>query len=443
MGLDIDLLEVTSQCLLFCLVFGMSATVDIGCLMAQAKNKKAILCTIFLQFVMLPFLGFIAVKSLNLTAPMGITLLVITSSPGGSYSNWFCSIFNADLALSVTMTAISTLLSIFMLPLNLLLYSSFAYNADVIAQLNWISIFISIAIVISAIGLGLYCSEKFNSHNFNLHANRLGNFAGISLIIFGLVLSNSDTESALWERDWKFYLGVAMPCLLGLLLANIISTVFRLPKPERITCAVECCYQNTGIATSVALTMFDGDQLAEAIGVPVYYGMIEAVILGIYCILAWKAGWTKAPRNISFYNAVTTSYEIITVEKVENNITIPNDPREKDFDTFHYVRHEDDFDFRGAAAEEELEVTEQTLTTVKSYDHGIEVGIRRETRATARRKEPSFMNTLEGGTTAEAPRTPRTRVLASFAETMGFQSKRKTDLEANVQEVPKGKGIIS
>jgi len=177
MGLDIDLLEVTSQCLLFCLVFGMSATVDIGCMIAQAKNTKAILCTIFLQFVMLPFLGFVAVKALNLNAAMGITLLVITSSPGGSYSNWFCSMFNADLALSVTMTAISTLLSIFMLPLNLLLYSSLAYNADVIAQLNWVSIFISIAIVIIAISLGLYCSEKFNSHNFNLHANRVSSFA--------------------------------------------------------------------------------------------------------------------------------------------------------------------------------------------------------------------------------------------------------------------------
>lgn len=259
MGLDIDLLEVTSQCLLFCLVFGMSATVDIGCLMAQTKNLKAILCTIFLQFILLPFLGFVAVKTLNLNAAMGITLLVITSSPGGSYSNWFCSMFNADLALSVTMTAISTFLSIFMLPLNLLFYSGLSYNADIITQLNWVSIFISIAIVISAIGLGLFCSEKFNSHNFNLHANRvstafwkcfqgsfvftrskllthfqLGNFAGIALIIFGLVLSNSDAEAQLWERSWKFYLGVAMPCLLGLLFANIITTTFRLPKPERM-----------------------------------------------------------------------------------------------------------------------------------------------------------------------------------------------------------------
>jgi predicted Na+-dependent transporter len=43
---------------------------------------------ITLQFIILPFLGFVVVKVLQLDAPMGITLLVVTSSPGGSYSNW-------------------------------------------------------------------------------------------------------------------------------------------------------------------------------------------------------------------------------------------------------------------------------------------------------------------------------------------------------------------
>ena len=44
-----------------------------------------------LQFVVLPFLGFAVVKVAELDQVMGITLLIITSSPGGAYSNWFCS----------------------------------------------------------------------------------------------------------------------------------------------------------------------------------------------------------------------------------------------------------------------------------------------------------------------------------------------------------------
>jgi predicted Na+-dependent transporter len=81
-------IEVLGNVLLFTLVFAMSATVDINCMKEQLKNKKAILLGVFCQFLLLPFLGFVTVNLLNLSAPIGITLLVVTSSPGGSYSNW-------------------------------------------------------------------------------------------------------------------------------------------------------------------------------------------------------------------------------------------------------------------------------------------------------------------------------------------------------------------
>lgn len=81
--------------------------------------------------------------------------------------------FNADLALSVTMTAISTVLSIFTLPANLLLYANLAYEADVTAQLDWRSVFVALVVVISAIALGLYCSARSNSLRFNVMANKV------------------------------------------------------------------------------------------------------------------------------------------------------------------------------------------------------------------------------------------------------------------------------
>ena len=60
------LIDITGNILLFCLVFGMSATVDITSLQAQLKNRKAILLGLTMQFVVLPFLGFAVVKLLNL-----------------------------------------------------------------------------------------------------------------------------------------------------------------------------------------------------------------------------------------------------------------------------------------------------------------------------------------------------------------------------------------
>ena len=70
-------------------VFGMSATVNLASLQKQIRNKEALLTGVVLQFVVLPPLGFSVVKALDLSSPMGITLLVLTSSPGGSYSNWY------------------------------------------------------------------------------------------------------------------------------------------------------------------------------------------------------------------------------------------------------------------------------------------------------------------------------------------------------------------
>ena len=136
--------------------------------------------------------------------------------------------------------------------------------------------------------------------------------------MFSALMSNTGGEDyRIWNREWKFYVGVAIPCIAGLAVANIITTSFRLNKPERVTVSIECCYQNVGIATSVALTMFRGGELAEAMGVPLYYGLLEAVILGIYCLWAWKAGWTKAPVNAPFCHVIATSYEVIVAEKLE------------------------------------------------------------------------------------------------------------------------------
>lgn len=314
----IDLVELGGSLLLFSLVFGMSATVDIKALVAQMKNKRAILTGCFLQFGILPLLGFAVVKILNMNENMGITLLVVTSSPGGSYSNWWCSMFNADLALSVTMTAISTMLSCIALPANLLLYSKFSYDDDVVSLLDWTSLFTALVVVIGAIALGLICSAKIHSHRFNVLSNKLGNIAGISLVIFSALMSNSGGEDfKLWNREWVFYVGVALPCLAGLLISNIMTTMLKLNRPERVTVSIECCYQNVGIATSVALTMFDGQDLAEAMGVPLLYGILEAVILGLYCIGAWKLGWTKAPPKAPLCHVLATSYEVIVAEKYE------------------------------------------------------------------------------------------------------------------------------
>lgn len=318
MEIESTMMSLTGNVLVFCLVFGMSATVDTKCFRAQIHNAKAIMTGVLLQFLLMPFLGFLLVKSLDLDYITGLMLLVVTCSPGGSYSNWWCSLFNADLALSVTMTAISTVLSIFMMPFNLYVYTRLAYDYDVVHQVEWGKLFGSIFIVIIAIGAGFYASYHFDSHDFNLNANRLGNFAGAALVVFSLIMSNSNSDYQLWDRDWQFYFGVGAPCILGLVISTGITTGLWLLAPERVTVSIECCYQNVGIAMSIAAAIFDGDELAQGVGVPVYYGFVEAVVVSCYCIWAWKNGWTKAPVDASLWKVITTSYEVMALDQAES-----------------------------------------------------------------------------------------------------------------------------
>jgi len=322
--------EIGTNVLLFLLIFGMSATVNSENLRRQLGNKHAILIGVGMQFVIMPCLGFLAVYFLQpygLTTAMGISLLIVTSSPGGSYSNWWCSLFNAELALSVAMTALSTIFSVAFLPANLLLYTWLAYGIDedenILESISFTKIFVSITTVIVAIVSGLYTSYRIHSKVFRKWANRLGSISGILLIIFSAVFgSTQDQESRPWTQPWAFYVATVTPCLIGLALSNIIaSRVARLEKPEVVTLSVECCYQNVGIATSAAVSIFHTPaEISQALAVPLLYGLVEAVVLGGYCMIAWKLGWTKAPKDESFCTVLLTTYEVDEDDESEEDI---------------------------------------------------------------------------------------------------------------------------
>jgi hypothetical protein len=99
--------------------------------------------------------------------------------------------------------------------------------------------------------------------------------------------------------------------LVGIALANIISRSIHLSKPECVAISIECCYQNVSIATSIAISMFDDPiERSQAVSVPLLYGIVEAVVIGFYCLWAWKMGWTKAPASESFCVVVSKTYEV-------------------------------------------------------------------------------------------------------------------------------------
>merc|ERR1712150_338880 len=113
------------------------------------------------------------------------------------------------------------------------------------------------------------------------------------------------------EQNWSFYVAVLTPCSVGLLLSSTIAFNLKLKKPETVTIAVECCFQNVTIAMSMVTSMFkDPADVVSAMAVPLFYGLFEHVAVILFCLVVWKLGWSKAPKDDNFCVVLSKTYEI-------------------------------------------------------------------------------------------------------------------------------------
>mmetsp|Transcript_15127 Transcript_15127/g.51064 ORF Transcript_15127/g.51064 Transcript_15127/m.51064 type:complete len:403 (+) Transcript_15127:129-1337(+) len=288
-----DWRAVASNVFLFGLVLGMAGTIDPRSFWARVREGKAVALGILCQFALLPLLGFAVVRAFDLDPTAGVTLLITTTSPGGGFSGLLCFLCNADLALSVAMTSASTVLAMALIPLNVLIYIRRTYGVAV--ELPWAGLATTVGVVVVAVALGLVLAARRPRWKGAL--NRAGTVCGVlNIAVAGA--SSSASEQPFWEQPPLFMVAVGLPCLAGLVTAFVLAkVVLRVPPPQAVAICIECCYQNTALAITVALSVFKEDA-GYAVGVPLLYGIAEPLVIGPFCLLAWRMGWTYAPRGV-------------------------------------------------------------------------------------------------------------------------------------------------
>ncbi|CAK9002581.1 Ileal sodium/bile acid cotransporter (Apical sodium-dependent bile acid transporter) (ASBT) (Ileal Na(+)/bile acid cotransporter) (Ileal sodium-dependent bile acid transporter) (IBAT) (ISBT) (Na(+)-dependent ileal bile acid transporter) (Sodium/taurocholate cotransporting polypeptide [Durusdinium trenchii] len=295
---------IIAQVLLFLLLAGLSGSVDIDLLRQRFRQKTSIAFGVACQFIVLPCLGFSAAKAFQFDPVVGIMLITVTSSPGGAYSNWWCSVCNADLALSIAMTTCSTVLSCGLTPLNMLLYTYGAYGESL--NFNFFQLVQPVMVAAAAIFSGLlvsYCIPKSRRI-----CNIVGNICGILLITLNVLVSSRDDP--VWDKDLIFYVGVGLPCVCSVLVALGLAKVScRVSAPEAVAIAVEVCYQNTGLAMAIALSAFDKKDASRAAGVPLFYAFLQVCVLPMFLLVAWKSGQTYAPSKDPIWRVIFYNYQ--------------------------------------------------------------------------------------------------------------------------------------
>ncbi len=276
-------------------MFGMGTTLSLKDFKRVATMPHAVLIGIMLQFTVMPFVGKAVAMTFTDNSEIAAGIVLTGSSPGGVASNVIAFLANGNLALSVTMTACSTLLAPLMTP------AMTKWLAGAYIEIDFMNMMISIfKMVIIPVGGGL-AFNWFLSYMSGIHhvfksisewIMRLLPGVAMFAVAFACALLTANARDQLLVSSiaTSVILSVIAHNFIGLMLGYWGARLFRLGERECRTISIEVGLQNSGMAAGLALDVLKSE-LAAAPGV-IYssWHNMTGAILASY----WK---NRPPRD--------------------------------------------------------------------------------------------------------------------------------------------------
>ncbi len=234
--------------LLQIIMFGMGTTMSPKDFEAVVKSPKSVLIGIVCQFTIMPLIGFSLATLFEFPAEIAAGVILIGCSPSGLASNVMAYIAKANVALSLTITSLATLLAPVLTPLLMKLLGGAFIEVDFFKMMIEI-----LKIIILPIGLGLLVNRLFRHQaDFLNKYMPLVSMAGIALIICIITAAGRDS---LLKVGGVLVLCTLIHNLSGYVLGYWSSKLLRLPEQDCRTVAIEVGLQNGGLASGIALQM--------------------------------------------------------------------------------------------------------------------------------------------------------------------------------------------
>ena len=245
--------------LLMIVMFGMGLTLKLEDFKVVFTRPKDIIIGAIAQFTIMPLLAFLLSIAFKLPPELAVGVILVGTCPGGTSSNVMTYLAKGDVALSVGMTSVSTILAPFATPLLTLLYAG--QKVDV----NAVSMFISIVqVVILPIALGFIINKFFYKFTNSIkEILPLISVLAIVAIVAAVVSANSQR---LMQVGYLVIIVVVLHNSLGYLLGYMLAKLFRLNNAKCKAVSIEVGMQNSGLATSLAATHFASMALATVPG---------------------------------------------------------------------------------------------------------------------------------------------------------------------------------
>jgi BASS family bile acid:Na+ symporter len=225
------------------------------------QQPKDFLVGLLSQTVVLPVIAFLIVITFQLTPELGLGLMIIAAAPGGVTSNILTLLGRGDVALSISLTAVISLLSFITIPLIIGYSYNYLFSDNLTNEISLAKITYSIfAIVTVPVILGMAARYYFTS----MSIKALNSARKISTVLFVIVLIGAIIKEKDLIIEYYQQTGLATLSLniIMLLVAWLLATIFGSDIKQKISISIECGLQNGTLAIAVATLLFGGGPAA-------------------------------------------------------------------------------------------------------------------------------------------------------------------------------------
>lgn len=241
------------------IMFGMGLTLSPNDFKIVLSRPKDILTGCLTQYTVMPLLAFLLAWAFSLPKELALGVILVGCCPGGTASNVITYLAKGDLALSVGMTATSTLLAPLLTPLLVWGMAGTMVDVDTLGMLQSI-----VYVVIAPIVCGLLC-QRFLPKTTQSIVPYLPAFSSVVIaLVVGIIVSHN--ADRLLVGGLLVVLVVMAHNLLGLFIGYLVGRLLRLPKPKCVAVSIEVGMQNSGLASSLAVLHFAAYPLATIPG---------------------------------------------------------------------------------------------------------------------------------------------------------------------------------
>ena len=269
-------------------MLGMGLTLNPSDFKTVFSRPKDVIAGCAAQFVVMPLLALLLTKAFSLPVEIALGVVLVGCCPGGTASNVITYLSKGDLSLSVAMTTVSTLLAPFLTPF--LTWALIGETVDVDVVSMFLSIFF---VVILPVALGLTI-QRFLPRFTKVVSTYLPSFSVlvIALIVMIVVSLNS---AKLLSCGALVVLVVVLHNIMGLALGYAVAKLLRMSGAKSKAVSIEVGMQNSGLASSLALTSFTQYPLAAVPGAvfSVWHNISGAIVARVYSSISDKDGDKK------------------------------------------------------------------------------------------------------------------------------------------------------